>query len=491
MSDPVREDVDTAGDDVVEASFCTKTEDFFSPASRDVVGRYLGGFLDQLIITPTELLHSSKYQKRLHDAGRTMMNAVDKIGSLQARRKGISPAVRVRDLHELIGKASRKVWDDDKERPVPTIKPETLADAVARLPASEQAYTGNRMVVEFLSAQKVWKDKIAVLVEIYGRVDGREAAPLVEALLAECLRSDSALDQVFGMPDRLEERCFDLVDLWKGSWQPRESAHPAVAEINARLAAGGLPMVKAAVEHALLRTLAGKMPLRSAEPEPEIQAVTDLFRRMWTGQALIGGAKALALLERRQARHVNTETVTDLLRERKVLADRLLFLMTLSGLCVGTGNRATVKAFVDHYFGDRDFVPRVVAGMEPPVPKLQTLTQIHRLVKASWLSDEEKTAHAALVEAAQADLIRRSRVFEQVDKKGGGPAQKAVTLIDLARRNTFIEGANFEAVGRLIQGYLREPQFVAEYIGAADPDERERKLNLLSRTLASLGIPWG
>lgn len=491
MSEAGREDIDATGDDIVDASFCTRTEDFFSPASRDVVGRYLGGFLDQLIITPTELVHSAKYQKRLHDAGRTLMNAVDRIGSLQARRKGTSPAARVRELHDLISKASRKVWDDDKEHPAPAVKPESFAEAVARLPASEQAYTGSRMLVEHLSAQKVWKDKVAVLVGMYALTEGREAAPLIEMPLAECLRSDSALDQLFGLPERIEERCSDLADLWKGTWQPREAAHPAMAEINARIAAGGLPVVKAAAEHALLRTLAGRMPLRSAEPEAEIQAVTDLFRRMWTGQALIGGAKALALLEKRQARHINTETVTDLLRERKALADRLLFLMTLSGQCVGNGNRATVKAFIAHYFGDRDFVPRVVAGMEPPVPKLQTLTQTHRLLKASWLPDEEKNAHAALVETAQADLLRRSRVFEQVDKKSGGPAQKALTLIDLARRGTFIEGANFDAAGRLIQGYLHDPQFMAEYIGAADPDERERKLSLLSRTLASLGLPWG
>ena len=461
MGAPRKEEVEAATDSVVEASYCSKIEDFFSPASRDMIGRYLAGFLDQLVITPTELIHSAKYQKRLHDVGRPLMNAVDKVGTLQAKRKGESPAKRVRDLHALVSQASRKVWDDERDKPIPAVKPETFADAVARLDAAERDYLGNRMVVEFLSSHKVWKDKIAVLVHMLGLAKDREAGPLIEALLAESLRSDKALDQLFGMPERLEERCNDLVDLWKGGWEQRDDAHPVVSEINALLAGGGVPSVKASIEHALMRTLAGKGPLRSAEPEQEIAAVFDLFRRMWTGQALIGGTTALAMMEKRQTRNINTETVTDLLRERKVVAERLLHLLTLSTFCIGLANRATIKTFVDHYFGDRDFVPRVVAGMDPPVPKLQTLTQLHRLLKASWLPDEDKAAHTQQVEAAQADLLKRARVLDQVDQKGGGPAQKALTLIDLCRKGSFIDGANFETVAQQIQAYLQSPQFLA------------------------------
>ncbi|HSV30103.1 MAG TPA: hypothetical protein VLL76_11110, partial [Candidatus Omnitrophota bacterium] len=254
---------------------------------------------------------------------------------------------------------------------------------------------------------------------------------------------------------------------------------------------GTAPDVKAAIEHSLMRALSGKMPLRSAEPEQEIQAVFDLFRRMWVGNSMIGGAKALAMLERRQARHINNETVTDLLRERKVLADRVAFLMVLAGIAVGQANRTTLKTFIDHYFGDKDFVPRVVAGQDAPVPKLQTLTQTHRAIRSSWLGDDDKAAAMARVEAAQAELLKRSRLFEQVDRKGGGPAQKLLTLVELCRKNTFIEGPVLDSVKTAIVGYLKDPQFVPDYLGGAQGEERERKIQLLSRTLATFTIQWG
>ncbi len=487
-----KEEGESGADTLLADSFCVDVADFFRPAARDLVGRYLAGFLDGLIITPTELLHSAKYQRRLHDAGRTLMNAVDKIATLQARHKSMAGSKRVKELHALIAEASKKVWDDEKERPVPTITVKTFARTLAGLAeiGADRDYLVSRILTEHLFQYKVWREKVQVLVRLLAAVEGTADFPLVEAVLAECLRSEPALDQLMGLSERLEDRCDDLVALWKGAWEPRDTADDAVADISALIARDDAPRLKAAVEFALMRALAGKMPLRSAEPELEIQAVFEMFRRMWLGSGLLGGAKALAMLEKRQARHINTETVTDLLRERKVLADRVAFLLVLAGIAVGPGNRATLKPFIGHYFGDNDFIVRVIGGQDAPVPKLQTLTTVHRALRSSWLSDDEKAEYAAKVEAAQAELMKRSRLFEQVDKKAGGPAQKVLTLVDLCRKGTFIDGPNLDAVRRVITAYLQTPLFTADYLGALSGEDKERKVTLLAKTLAGFGIRW-
>jgi hypothetical protein len=490
MSEPGKDEADGAIDALIEASYCNTIEDFRTPAARDVMGRYLSTFLYQLVITPNELIHSAKHMKRLSDAGRVLMNVVDKVGTLQARRKNENPGKRIKDLHELVSKLTRKLWDEDKEKPVPTVKPEAFNDAVARLPKADRDYGAHRLLAEYLSQFKVWKDKIKALVKLMELCRGKDTFAMIEAQLGETLKSDPALDQLLGMPECLEPRCKDLIELWKGSWQQRDTADATVETLNGLIASGEAPSLKAAMEFALLRALAGKTVLRSADPEREITAVYDLFRSLWLGQNLLGGAKTLAMLEKRQSRVITKEAITDLLRERKVVADRLLYLMQISGLAVGGGNRATLKVFIDHYFADRDFVPRIVAGQEPPVPKMQTLTQLHRLLKGSWLPDGDKAGHMALVEAAQTDLIRRSRLLEQIEKKGGGPSQKVLTLLDLHRKGTFLEGRNTETVREVVESYMRDPQFLTEYLGGSDGDERARKVQLLSRTLATIGITW-
>jgi hypothetical protein len=490
MAIPTKDDLDSAPDTLPEGAYCTRIEDFFSAGSRDLIGRFLSNFTESLVITPTELVFSAKSQKRLGDSGRVMMNAVDRIATLQAKAKGESASQRLRDLNALISAGMKKAWDDDRDRPPAAVTPETFADHCAGLKGTpaEKDYAAGRALAEFLSAFKVWKDKVAVLVKLFGHTRGKDGAALVEQVIAECLRSDAALDQMLGLCETVEERCGDLADLWKGAWTPRATAHPAMQAIAAMIGDGSAPGCKAAVEYSLLRTLAAKAPLRSAEPEAEIAALFDLFKRMWTGTTLIGGAKALVSLERRQARHLNKEGVTDLLRERKVVADRYAFLMQLTAVAVGQGNRATLKTFIDHYFSDKDFVPRVIAGQEPPVPKLQTLTGIHRAIRASWLPEGDKNAYGAKVEAAQAQLLKNSRLFEQIDKKGGGPSQKVLTLLDLCRKATFIDGANMDSVRQQVNAYLADGGFLPDYLGGAFGDEKERKMVMLTKALASIGI---
>jgi hypothetical protein len=490
MAVPTKEDLEAAPDVLLEGSYCTAVEHFFKVESRDLIGRFLTSFVDMLIITPTELVHSAKYQKRLHDSGRQLMNAVDKIATMQARYKSESAAKRVKELHTLVSAASKKVWDDDKERPVPNMTPETFPAVIARFTDKDRDYNINRTLAEYLSQFKVWKEKVGVLVRLVRISQGRDEIRFVETLLGECLRSDSCLDQLLAMPDRLETRCIDLIDLWKGEWQPRDTAVDSVTDINALVSEGVGPSLKTGLEYSLLRTLAGKMPLRSAEPDQEIQALFDMFKRMWLGNTLIGTSKALALLEKRQARYINNETITDLLRERKVLADRVNYLMQLAALAIGQSNRATLKTFIEHYFGDRDFIPRVVAGQDPPVPKMQTLGTAYRAIRGSWLPDGDKGTYMAQVEAAQADLIKRSRLLEQVDKKGGSAAQKVLTLLDMCRKNTFIEGRNMEGVKLAMEGYLQEPGFLGDYVGNAQGEDRDRKMQLLVKTLASFGIRY-
>ncbi|CAA7617049.1 conserved hypothetical protein [Candidatus Terasakiella magnetica] len=492
MSTPTKEDLEAAPEALLDESYCKKVDDLFTVGSRDLIGRFFTSFTDSLIITPTELVYSAKYQKRLNDAGRIMMNGVDKIATLQARAKNESAAARLRDLNTLISAGMKKVWEDDKERPPPSITLDSFPAFLAGLKGSdaERDTQFHRTVVEFLGQFKVWKDKVATLIKLFNLTSGKPENKAIEYILSECIKCEPALDQVLGLCETLEERCNDLIDLWKGELKPRASAHPCAGDISAMITSGAAPDIKDAVEYSLLRTLANKMPIRSAEPEVEIQAVFELFKRMWLGSTLIGGAKALVSLERRQARQINKENVTDLLRERKALTDRYAFLLQLSAVAIGQTNRSVLRSFIDHYFSDKDFVPRIVAGQELPVPKLQTLTVIHRAIRASWLADGDKARYMAQVEAAQISLLGSSRLLAQVDQKSGGPAQKVLTLLDLCRKATFIDGPALITVRDTIAAYLKDAAFLNEYLNGAAGEEKERKMMLLTRTLASIGITY-
>ena len=138
MSTPSKEDVEAAPEALLDGSYCTSIEDFFSTGSRDLIGRFFTSFIESVVITPTELVFSAKSQKRLNDAGRVMMNAVDKIATLQAKAKSESASQRLRDLNTLISAGMKKIWDDDKEKPIAAITPVGAAFGNKLFPSETQ-----------------------------------------------------------------------------------------------------------------------------------------------------------------------------------------------------------------------------------------------------------------------------------------------------------------------------------------------------------------
>ena len=70
MAIPTKDDFEAAPEALLRGAYCLKIEDFFAPAARDLIGRFLSNFTESVVIAPAELVFSAKYQKRLSDAGR-------------------------------------------------------------------------------------------------------------------------------------------------------------------------------------------------------------------------------------------------------------------------------------------------------------------------------------------------------------------------------------------------------------------------------------
>jgi hypothetical protein len=489
--DPAGED---SGDNaLILASYCTKFEDFFTPAARDLVARYLPGFMDQLVITPTELLHSAKYQKKLAEAGRPLMNAVDKVGTLQAKaNKEGSSVKRVKDLHTLVSDGMKKVWDDERASPIPTFKPGAFMAAAAVFGVGgDQEYQINRMLTEHLFALKTWRDKMEALLALLQETYGAEQQKYIAQIIAECLRSENAMNALLGPVDRLEDRMNDLIDLWKGQWQPRGDENPMVTALSQAIGGGLVPGARPAIEVAMLRNLASKEPVDNGESDGELQALARVVRRARFENTIIGGAKLIALIEKRMARFINNEALTDIMREPRPWAEKSMALVNLITLAVGPGVRQTLLNFIDHYFSNEDFTKRLLAGNESPFFRLQGMANLHRAIRAAPLPEQSKWKYMEAIEAAHAGYMASTKPFELVDRQAKNSAQKTIMLIDLCRKGTFIDGRTMETARQAIQATLAQPDFKANYLAGATGAEAEKKIDILTKTLAALGISYG
>ena len=97
MADPASEDVSLA-----KTAYCLSEGHFYRPQARDLIGRLLRSYLDNVFLTPTELLHSSTYQQKFSAAGNFLEGAVQKAAIAQVKGTETSVTGRIKVLHALL-----------------------------------------------------------------------------------------------------------------------------------------------------------------------------------------------------------------------------------------------------------------------------------------------------------------------------------------------------------------------------------------------------
>ena len=92
----VKEKPMTLGGTAEGAPYCTTPGDLYGFESRAVTGRLLRPFLDKFHITPTELLHSWTYLRKLDEQGLLLSAAIQAVARHHADRHGLAVPARAR-----------------------------------------------------------------------------------------------------------------------------------------------------------------------------------------------------------------------------------------------------------------------------------------------------------------------------------------------------------------------------------------------------------
>lgn len=87
------------------APYCTSREDLANYDSRYVIRRMLKSFLNRHAITPSELIYSWQWQRKINDAGAYVNSAISVVGRYQADKT--SPAERSKALADIVTSQER------------------------------------------------------------------------------------------------------------------------------------------------------------------------------------------------------------------------------------------------------------------------------------------------------------------------------------------------------------------------------------------------
>jgi hypothetical protein len=291
-------------------AWCGEIEDLYGARSRRAIGQMLRQFLDQVGITPGELLHHPRHARRLEEAGTLLAAAVHATARARAAALGESTAASLRALDALIAEALRRavVARADAAHPLPDAHgiDAFVAAATARGPdAAAIRHAIHHGLARALEGAPTLLARLAAALAWGTEATTPAAAAAIDALVADCLGAGTVLGELLGaQPNRAAALRFAVALARGEAVPPPPRAASWYGDFARFVAAHPAPETRAVLFARVERELAGDRPLARGGAIEEAEALKALAGALQdeTSGGYAGGAAVVAAMLRRWRR---------------------------------------------------------------------------------------------------------------------------------------------------------------------------------------------
>ncbi|HMA52187.1 MAG TPA: hypothetical protein VKP60_20655 [Magnetospirillaceae bacterium] len=482
---------------VSDAPICTELADAYGLSSRMTIGRVFRAYLDEALITPTELLHHAREMKRLGDKGTLLMNAVDQISALQAPGGGEESKARRDFLH--------RSWDQlyDRARKAASekvAKALTFAEIMARAgkTSEDKLYQARVLMAEQLLEQRGWAGKLDKVLR-WAAEEGAEAhLPLLDGIVADLLIPAETIQDLLGFQPNLSSALIRMCNLAEGKAESADQASETFATLNRLLAAGKLPETQEVLFNRVYRELKSVNPLSRNEPSQEFEAFLRVLNRLITTGGMTGGPLMAEALTHRFVRNQSVGGQAGLQNAIDDLAADL-------GRCRGIVYLMSVvqapriaEKFKDHilrklgYYVDDAGVDEWVPAKLSPPERMSALTACHRAISLDKnLPEKLRTDLANAADTVLVAYLEHSGVIEKIDKPEDPLAFRALRLVKFCGSGVLIKGKSLALAQKRVLGHLRQPNFEEKFLSSIpDKGQAEKHLREFHKLLVESGFKF-
>lgn len=486
---------------VKDAPVCRALADFYGLDARLTMGRLLRKYLDEVVVSPTELLHSAAELKRFGDKGTLLFSSIDRISTLQAAACGEEGKAR-RDFLS-------RMWDEGLARARKFMAgkpatPKTFAEVLAGVEkgGDEHPYLCLSYMALRLLETRSWIGKLDILlawaeeVAAMGDVAG-PALALIDGIVADILNSAQLIQDLLGYQANLGAALCALADLAEGRGEVAKFSPETFKGLNALFARGVLPQARQVLLARVVRELGGQNPLSRNEPKQESEVFHKVLHRLVSHRAVLGeGDTAEALVHRVGRIHCHLGNVgagQAVELALSALADNVLrvqFLLALAKSPLGQGmGKALADSLAGRVRGARGMDAWVPVRMSPP-ERMAALAAANRsLLGAEELEAGLRAELAAAVDDILAAYLVDEGVIEKIDKPDDPLALRAIRLIKFCGSGVLIEGKSLNLARARVIDHLRQPQFEEKFLASVpEPGKAEKHLREFHRLLVETGF---
>jgi len=287
---------------VEDAPMCKETKDFYGFEARLTLSRLMREYLDELTLSPLQLLFNPSQLMRLESFGELLPQAIGRVASVQSRKYKIPAHERTDFLFETfkdIKKTATGFAAPDQQNPVES---GGLDAFLKTLNVSESDLTNTRvlaMISDFLDRRADWSDKTEGLTDQILLSKSPLALSYLETAVAEILDAPEAVRAVLGGQADLAAQLIMLCRLAGGHMEADKIKNAALEKINTVTRTRSVPNIRHVLLSRVAQLLGGTYALTRSDIAGDQQAFATLVRELTVSTGMAGGEVTTEALIRR------------------------------------------------------------------------------------------------------------------------------------------------------------------------------------------------
>jgi hypothetical protein len=438
-------------DDPAAGSNCTGPQDLYAPHARELIGRVLEDWLVRQGATPFELLHRPDLAEKLEASGVELQHAIQKVAIPESQATGQPVHEVIRRYQQLADQTIERIVAAGRRNLFPDLTDRSLADVAHRLSGSaDRAFIMGGAVCGAVKAARGARARLERLMDLAERAPA-EGPPralcfvAIEQLACELLAVRTGLAEVLG-PSLDQGASLAAVVRMVA---PREIealiAHDArtallippvegpAERLGARLAAGELPILAAALARMVLRELMSPRRLRPSDASGEI----DILRTL--AMALTATAGRLLTLEEvqnafaeRSKSLVTADFVAAYVKGCPTVLAEAEHLTRLCENVTGAANKRSAARWLSACVTSLRFESEMRQSGATAAQKLGALAALQRSVRASALAEHDESQIASAVGAVGGMIEAEAKLTATLARAPAPAPQKLSALLRLA-----------------------------------------------------------
>ena len=475
---------------------CETLKDCFAADSRQVMTRIFRDYLNEIVITPTELMHDFKELRRIQEKDSLVRSAIDRVASLQTRENEGNARVRRDQLFQLLDQMSdraRKVNRAGLPRLGDKFS-ETMGAIGREADQDERDYLALVVLSQDLLDLRNWVGKLELLCRLAAVEDEPHAARMLDGVIADVLGTD-VMQEILGRQSSLAGTICELLDLAEGMFATgKTAAGESAHQLNRLLADRRLPASRRCIIDRAHRSLRAARPLHPRDGSKEHDEFRKVVERLLTPTGLHSGAETAASLTARFARMVEQggkpgrrAAIGGVFWAMPDRASGVLYLCDLARSDYANEHLDDMIGLFDMVY-PADTMAGFCHRALPPKDRMARATGAYHAVTSSEYPAEIRQRMAGHIDGVLERYVIEENIVERLDRPDIHLRDRARLLVQFCGSGVLPEGKALARARARTLALLRQPDFSARFVdGLADPVLAERSLRDFYALLNSKG----